>query len=436
MMRTMTKAWAAKMTPNVRGGASSARQMRCPRAFGILSTALSTALSTTMSAALVLALYSPQGAAEAAELHPSKYDRLAVERVNNPPLGLPSLDRERVERITPLRVSLGRKLFFDRRLSHNGTISCAMCHVPEQGFTVNEIATAVGMEGRTVRRNAPTLFNTAYFTTMFHDGRDPDLEHQSFGPLTSRVEMSNPSLGYVIETIRNSKDYDGLFEQAFGKRVSLDLFGEAIAAYERTILSANSPFDRWYYGQDAEAMSTSAQRGFALFVGKGGCAECHEIGDKFALFTDNDFHNTGIGYFNTFGPKDGVVEVYLAPGISGTVTREAIDKVGHEKPKDIGRYEVTLNTNDRWKYKTPMLRNIALSAPYMHEGSLRTLLDVVNFYNRGGLQNPWLDSRLKPLGMTADEIQDLVSFLESLTGDNVDELIADARSTKVGNPTH
>lgn len=391
---------------------------------------------TAILAVLALTfVYAIPSIARAVELLPSQYDLMAVERVNTPPLGLPAVPGVEANPITAEKVALGRKLFFDRRLSHNGTISCAMCHVPEQGFTVNEIATAVGMEGRTVRRNAPTIFNTAYFTTLFHDGRDPDLEHQSFGPLTSRVEMSNPSLGYVIQTIRGQRDYDGMFEQTFGGPVSLDRFGQAVAAYQRTVLSANSPFDRWYFGNDQKALSKSAQNGFALFVGKAGCVNCHTIADDHAIFTDNQFHNTGIGYFNTFGPQEDEIEVYLAPGVTGTVTRAAINEVGAEKPKDIGRYEVTLDTNDRWKYKTPILRNVALSAPFMHEGSLRTLQDVVIFYNRGGLKNPWLDPNIKPLGMTDDEIQDVVSFLESLTGDNVDELIADARSTKVGNPS-
>lgn len=376
------------------------------------------------------------GSIEAAELAITSFDQHAVQRAHNPPLGLPPLPKSLLGAITPAKVSLGRKLFFDRRLSHNGTISCAMCHVPEQGFTVNEIATAVGMEGRTVRRNAPTILNAAYYTTMFHDGRDPDLEHQVFGPLTSRVEMSNPSLGYVIETIRHINDYDGLFEQAFHAPVSLDVLGDAIAAYERTVLSANSPFDRWYFGKDEDAVSPEVKAGFDLFVGKAGCVACHTLDGDYALFTDNAFHNTGVGYFNTFGPQDDDVEVYLAPGVSGTASRAAINAVGLEKPKDIGRYEVTLDTRDRWKYKTPMLRNVAKTAPYMHEGSLRTLEDVVKFYNRGGLKNPGLDEKLKPLGMTAQEQRALVRFLESLTGDNIEALIADARSVKVGNPTH
>lgn len=372
----------------------------------------------------------------AAELTMTSHDQNAVQRAHTPPLGLPPLAKSALESITAEKVALGRKLFFDRRLSHNGTISCAMCHVPEQGFTVNEISTAVGMEGRTVRRNAPTILNAAYYTTMFHDGRDPDLEHQVFGPLTSREEMSNPSLGYVIETIRHTKDYDGLFEQAFHAPVSLDAMGIAIAAYERTLLSANSPFDRWYFGHDEDAVSQEVKDGFDLFVGKAGCAACHTLDGEYALFTDNAFHNTGVGYFNTFGPQADEVEVYLAPGASGTVSRAAINAVGLEKPKDIGRYEVTLDTHDRWKYKTPMLRNVAKTAPYMHEGSLRTLEDVVKFYNRGGLKNPGLDERLKPLGMTSQEMHAVVRFLESLTGDNIDALIADARSIKVGNPTH
>ena len=190
--------------------------------------------------------------------------------VQTPPLGLPPVPIPDANPVTRPRVELGRKLFYDRRLSHNHTISCAMCHVPEQGFTVNEMATAVGIEGRSVRRNAPTLYNIAYATHFFHDGRETQLEQQVWGPLLAVNEMGNPSVGYVLERIRDLPDYAGLFEAAFdGRGPGMETLGMALSAYERTLISANSPFDRWYFGEQPEALPPAARRGFALFTGTG-----------------------------------------------------------------------------------------------------------------------------------------------------------------------
>jgi cytochrome c peroxidase len=353
----------------------------------------------------------------------------ATRRVAAPPLGLPAVPVPPDNPVTAAKVELGRKLFFDRRLSHNGTMSCAMCHLPEQGFTNTELARPVGVEGRSVRRNSPTLLNVAYMPALFHDGRESSLETQVVGPLVERSEMGNPSIGHVIARIRALPDYRGLFERAFGAGPSVDRLGQAIASYERTLLSAASPFDRWYYGGETGALSAAAVEGFALFTGKAGCAACHTVGPRHALFTDHLFHDTGLGWYRAtvHAQAQAPVTVELAPGVSVAVARSLVDSVGEPEPADLGRHEVTLDPADVWKFRTPTLRNVGLTAPYMHDGSLRTLVDVVKFYDRGGHQHPGIDARIRPLELSEPEIAALVAFLESLTGDSTDTLAAEAR---------
>lgn len=353
----------------------------------------------------------------------------AARRVATPPLGLPAVPVPPDNPVTAAKVELGRKLFFDRRLSHNGTMSCAMCHLPEQGFTNTELARPVGVEGRSVRRNSPTLLNVAYVPALFHDGRESALETQVVGPLVERSEMANPSIGHVIARIRALPDYRGLFERVFGAGPSVDRLGQAIASYERTLLSAASPFDRWYYGGEAGALSAAAVEGFALFTGKAGCAACHIVGPRHALFTDHLFHDTGLGWYQATvrAQAQAPVTVELAPGVTVAVARSLVDSVGESQPADLGRHEVTLDPADVWKFRTPTLRNVGLTAPYMHDGSLRTLVDVVTFYDRGGHRHPGIDARIRPLGLSQTEIAALVAFLESLTGDNTDTLAAEAR---------
>jgi cytochrome c peroxidase len=349
--------------------------------------------------------------------------------VKSPPAGLPAVPEPADNPVSRDAVALGRKLFYDRRLSHNNTISCAMCHVPEQGFTVNEMATAVGIEGRSVRRNAPTLYNVAYATRLFHDARETTLEQQVWGPLLAANEMGNPSAGFVLERIRGLPDYRGLFEAAFaGKGPGMETLGKALAAYERTLVSANSPFDRWYFGGQPDALPAAAVRGFRLFTGQAGCSRCHTLEAAHALFTDHALHNTGIGYRSSFD-KPVAASIPVAPGESLTLAN-TLSSTGN----DLGRYEITLDPADRWKYKTPSLRNVALTAPYMHDGSLGSLLEVVEFYDAGGVDNPNLDPLVKPLGLTPSDRNDLVAFLISLTGDNVDVIVADAFAAPVGDP--
>lgn len=353
--------------------------------------------------------------------------------VKHRPLGLPAMPVPPDNPLTAEKIELGRKLFFDRRLSLNNTFSCAMCHIPEQGFTSNELATAVGVEGRTVRRNTPTLYNVAYMSALFHDGRETTLEHQIWGPLLAKNEMANPSIGFVIEKLKGMPDYDGLFERAFaGRPPTIETVGMAVASYERALVSAASPFDRWYYANQGDALSDSAKRGYRLFTGKARCSGCHTIGTKDALFTDNRLHNTGVGYAASMRKVPQTRKLTVAPGVFIEFDGQVVADASETPPNDLGRYEITQDPADRWKYKTPSLRNVSLTAPYMHNGSVPTLRSVVEFYNRGGTPNEGLDPLLGELGLTDSEIDDLVAFLESLTGDNVDVLVSDAFAAPVG----
>lgn len=348
--------------------------------------------------------------------------------------GLPQDPDEELSPLTQAKVSLGRKLFFDRRLSLNGTFSCAMCHIPEQGFTSQEQSTAIGIEGRTVRRNAPTILNAGRLTRLFHDGREVRLENQVWGPFLAANEMGNPAVGQVIEKIQKAPDYQDLFDRAFGKGPTMDTIGEAIAQYERTLIAGNSPFDQWYFDGKKTALSKEAQQGYALFSGKAHCNQCHTLSKDQAALTDESFHNTGIGYQDAMGPQGEKTRVQLAPGVFTELDAATLATVSEKKPADLGRYEVTQDPEDRWKFRTPGLRNVALTAPYMHNGSIKTLEDVITFYQGGGIPNPGLDPLIRPIQLSLDERKALLAFLTSLTGTGIDALVEDAWSVPIGDP--
>jgi len=358
----------------------------------------------------------------------------------NPPLGLPPVPVPAGNPLTRPKIDLGRKLFFDRRLSINDTFACATCHIPEQGFTNNEMRTAVGVEGRSVLRNSPTLYNSAYLTRLFLDGREFSLENQVRQPITAHNEMAAPSSGWVVNKIKRMQDYDGLFEQAFeGAGPSILTVGQALASYQRTLLAADSPFDRWHFGNQPNAVDDAVKRGFSVFSGKGRCIVCHTVSKDHALFTDNKFHNTGLGYAVSFDKEIGpetqskTTRVQLAPGVFVDVDNKKIEAVTQQKlPNDLGLYRVTENPNDRWKFRTQGLRNIALTAPYMHNGQLSTLREVIDFYDRGGVANELLSPLISPLGLNTQEKQDLEAFLHSLTGSTVPEIVADAFAAPIG----
>ncbi|NQZ54340.1 MAG: SCO family protein [Piscirickettsiaceae bacterium] len=364
----------------------------------------------------------------------TKTDLLKV--LDTPPLGLPKIPVPADNPITFDKVELGKKLFFDRRLSLNDTNSCAMCHIPEQGFTNNELEKPLGFEGRVVRRNSPTIYNTAYLTALFHDGRESTLENQVWGPFLAPNEMAMPSIGKVIEKIEGMSDYNGLFEQAFdGKKTSVVTIGQALASYQRVLVSGNSDFDRWHYGKEQNAISETAQRGFNLFRGKAQCIACHTVSEKHALFTDNQLHNTGLGWNVSMGKEPESERILIAPGHYISVKYATKIKAGYKPVSDLGYYEITQDPADRWRYRTPSLRNIALTAPYMHDGSLNNLEQVVEFYNQGGFANETQSPLIKPLNLSQTEMSELIDFLKTLTGSNVADLIADAFTAPVGDTT-
>ena len=371
------------------------------------------AVARVVSVATLLALHpGPGRAAEASQVVP---------------LGLPPA--QALPGVEPnARVSLGRKLFMDRRLSRNGSMSCGMCHIPEQGFASNQTNTAIGLSGQHMRRNAPTVLNVGYQQRLFHDGRETSLEHQVWSPLLAEDEMGNRSQTEVVQRVAKLSDYRGLLERAFpGQAVSEVEIATALAAYERTLSSGNSRFDRWYFGGEAHAMSALERQGFELFTSKAGCSVCHLLGARDALFTDHGFHNTGVGWARVNKPPERYT-VPLAPGVSTEVPAAALAQLLGPELGDEGRSEVTGHPEDRWAYKTPSLRNVALTAPYMHDGSLPTLAAVVEFYDRGGIDNPGKDPTIRPLGLSTEEKRALEAFLSALTGDNVEQLATEARA--------
>ncbi len=327
------------------------------------------------------------------------------------------------------QIALGRRLFFDRRLSHNNTLSCASCHVPEQGFTSNELATPIGIEGRSVRRNAPTLLNVGFLPRLFHDSRENRLEQQIWAPLLAFNEMGNPAIGYVLDKIAGLPEYATAFD---GSPPTMETLGAALAAYQRSLIAGDSPFDRWRGGEET-ALPPAALRGYALFTGKAGCSGCHLAAPDGPLFTDQLWHNTGIGYRQSMIDRPAAeAAVTVGPGLSLPVSARDRAASSIEPVNDLGRYEVTGDPADRWRFRTPGLRNVALTAPYMHDGSLPDLAAVVAFYNAGGVPNEGLDARIRPLNLDATERAELLAFLESLTGGSVDALVKDAWAAPIG----
>ncbi|NDW44016.1 cytochrome-c peroxidase [Ruegeria sp. PrR005] len=394
-----------------------------------LATALALLAPVAMAGEYGAALPAPISA-ETCPTDRESWASAALERSLTPQPGLPPVPHPADNPPTEAKIELGRKLFFDRRLSINRTMSCAMCHVPEQGFANWELATAIGVEGRSIKRNAPSVINVGFLTPLFHDGRDPALETQFVAPLVARNEMANPSIGHVVAELNGLPDYRPLFDAAFAAPASLDRIGQALGAYQRSLTLGNSAFDRWYYGGDETALNAAAQRGFALFTGKADCASCHLIETDQALFTDQQFHDTGYGRLREERRQNppATHPVQVAPGVVHQVDFSRILSVSAPREADLGRYEVTEEPEDRWKFRTPGLRNLAVTAPYMHDGALTTLGDVLEFYNIGGAGHPDQDARIHPLNLSPTELADIEAFLLALTSDGLDCLVAEARS--------
>jgi cytochrome c peroxidase len=309
---------------------------------------------------------------------------------------------------------LGEKLFFDGRLSGDGTVACATCHDPARAFTDGRPA-SVGIHGRAGQRNAPTVLNALYNKTQFWDGRVNTLEQQAALPITNPFEMGSATIDDAVSRIAGDKDYQSQFMQAFGRGVNKQDMLRAIATYERTLVSFDSPFDQFMAG-DANAISDSAKRGWELFNTKARCNLCHALTDSqrdVTVFTDNDFHNIGIGILrHRVGPLAQQAEHELAQGHPEVVDAAAITS----EMSVLGRFLITKKQSDIASFKTPDLRNVLVTGPYFHDGSMQSLWDVVDHYNKGdGVTDPWLDEDMQPLALTEPEIDDVVAFLASLT---------------------
>lgn len=306
--------------------------------------------------------------------------------LNDPPLMLPLpvglsalLPVPADNSLTAATVALGRRLFFDKRLSRDHRLACASCHKPQHAFADDRPVSA-GVGGRTGRRNAPSLLNRGYARALFWDGRAASLEEQALAPMVSATELAN-TYEEIVRRVGADVTYVAAFRRAFGDgEITSGRMAQALASFERTLLSGGSRVDRYERMGEIGALSAAAVRGRELFHGKGRCHVCHNG----PLFADGRFHNTGVSWGRA--------------------------------PIDRGRNEVTGLERDLGAFRTPSLRDVARTGPYMHDGSIRTLAAVVAFYDRGGRRNPYIDDLLMPLRLTSAEQRDLVAFLEALTG--------------------
>lgn len=341
---------------------------------------------------------------------------------SSPPLGLPPVPYPEDNPQTPEKVALGDKLFHDTRFSSTGEVSCATCHAKEKAFTDGPLSVSEGINKLTGTRNAPTVINSAYFETAFWDGRSPSLEDQSLHPFVNPVEMGLKDHQPILDIVRSDPEYVKAFQTVFAKTgdaVTMKEVTQAIGAFERTIVSGNSPFDRWYYGKEEDALTAQQKRGFDLFINKGRCVSCHLIEQTQALFTDNRFHNIGVGINTIQNEVPQLASEFLKA--EATAAEVDVKVLSDKRTSELGRFAISRGMEDIGSFKTPTLRNIAVTAPYMHDGSLKTLKDAVVHYNNGGVTkeedpvNDFLSGGIRPLGLEEDEIEDLVAFMEALT---------------------
>lgn len=312
---------------------------------------------------------------------------------------------------TPERVALGRKLYFDKRLSDDGSVSCATCHDVTRGFT-DQRPVSEGIGGQLGKRNAPTTMNAALLQTLFWDGRSPTLDHQARQPILNPVEHGMPNEEAAMKAISGDAEYQEAFKKAYGREMNYEDLGRAIGAFERTLVFVDSPFRRFMAG-DREAISADARAGFDLFNGKARCAACHPMSPSNPLGTDNRFHNIGVAarHQDFEGLASKAVKL-----MAEDPSEQKLDELAVATDlSELGRFMVTHGRADIGSFRTPMLLNIGITQPYMHDGSLATLWDVMDHYNKGGEANPFLDGGIEPLALTEEEIDQVVAFLFSLT---------------------
>jgi len=325
-------------------------------------------------------------------------------------LGLPSLVIPLDNPQSAEKIALGKKIFNDPNFSQNGKISCASCHLQELAFTDGK-KVAEGIHGLTGLRNAPTVVNAAFFETLFVDGRAKSLEDQSLQPMLNPIEHGLKNEQEILDIALQNPYYTQQIQQIFSvtaAEINVTHIAKALASFERTLIAGNSKFDQYFFAQDRSQLSASAARGLLVFKRKGNCANCHEISWDNALFTDNRFYNIGIGS-KTITP--------IENDLSNALRNSKKFPLTAAQQEALGRFNVTRIISDIGKFKTPTLRNIALTAPYMHDGSVQTLEAVVEYYDKGGSKNLYLDPAIFPLHLNDQEKHDLVEFMKSLTSE-------------------
>ena len=347
-----------------------------------------------------------------------------------PPLGLPPVPIPENNPMSPEKIGLGEKLFNDTRFSSTGDVSCATCHAPEKAFTDSPLSVSEGIRKLTGTRNAQTVVNSAYFTTLFWDGRSPDLEDQALHPFVNPVEMGLEDHQPILEIARTDPEYAPAFQQVFGKSgagITMKEVTQAIAAFERTQVAGGSAFDEWFYGGKVDALTPSQKRGYDVFVNEGRCVSCHIIEQTQALFTDNRFHNIGVGINRIQQDVPALAREFLHA--KATLSEVDVKVLTDQRTSELGRFAVSRGFDDLGSFRTPTLRNIALTAPYMHDGSLKTLRETVEHYNNGGVTRPgdtvndFLSGGIRPLNLGEQDILDLVAFMEALTSPEYRNLV-------------
>ena len=352
-------------------------------------------------------------------------------------LGLPAVPMPADNPQSDQKIALGDQLFNDVRFSSTGTVSCATCHATDKGFTDSPLKTSKGINDLRGTRNAPTVLNAAFNKTQFWDGRSPSLEDQSQHPFINPVEMGLPNHDPILEIVNSDPQYLAAFEAVFGVtsgQVTMMHVMKAIASFERTKVAGNSPWDRWYFGAEQDAVNDAVKRGFAVFLGTGRCISCHVIEQDQALFTDHLFHNIGVG-MNDIQPR---ITELAGAFLKAKAAGADVDIVVLTDPdvSHLGRFVVDEQLSSMGGFKTPTLRNIALTPPYMHDGSVASLRDVVVHYKNGGVTNEgdmvndFLSGGIRPLNLSDQEIDDLVAFMEALTSEGLEPESMDSNQSE------
>ena len=398
------------------GATVSGNRWRAPAVVGALLPALTLSCASLTGGPAAGPIPQAEHGAAAMDYQLREFDRLSPPaKATDVPKGLDPVVWAAFipadNQMTDERVALGKKLFFDTRLSKDGTVSCATCHDVTRAFT-DLRATSEGIGGKLGRRNAPTTMNTALLQTLFLDGRAPTLDHQARLPIINPIEMGFPDGGAAAKAIAGDAEYQRMFKKAYGRDVNYEDIGRAIGAFERTMVFMDSPFQRFLDG-DEKAISADAKEGWRLFNEKARCATCHHMSRSNPLGTDNRFHNIGVS------ARHQDFESLARKGLKAMQDDPSEAKLEElalaTDMSELGRFMTTKNRSDIGAFRTSMLLNIGITPPYMHDGTLETLWDVMDHYNKGGEANLFLDGGMEPLALTEKEIDQVVAFLFALT---------------------